>query len=621
MKFSLGSNIASLRAQRVLNATTNQTASVQERLSSGARINRASDDAASLAIANSLSAKSRIFTQGIRNFNDGTSAINIADSAMESLTGIAVRLKELATQSANGTFGYAQRASIDKEAQALSKEYNRIVRSTSFNNINLLDGSTTSIRLQGGIGVDASLAVNPVGDFQRNVSEGGFGAGSTGAAGFYSSYIIDLDNDGFADRVQSYIISNFDRGGIRVDFGNGDGTFRDARDYEVGYAPRGFTFADFNNDGLVDIAGVSSVSGAQETDIMLLKADKTFSLSRTAEPALANSFLSTTDFNNDGNIDLVVVDNGSSWSLRLGDGRGGFSQYGPTRSEAVGGGIAFGDLNGDGIEDALLTSHIGNTVLLSRNGQAFQTSVGGVGGGGTYYNSPVITDFNGDGKNDIGYLDPAGIVRTYLGDGQGGFGALQTSDITGGTAVSTAQWGYFNGDEHLDVVTSSAAGGTHMSFGDGAGRFSSGVHTTNGTDATFSLADVNGDGVLDYGEQDGTALTIQLGRTATSSFIEQFDLTSIAGARQGLRSAQNLIDRLARGRGSLGAFQSRLEAATAALGTAQLQTEAAQSRIMDADIATEAADLVRLNILQRAGASVLAQANLQPSLALKLLQN
>ena len=121
MPITLGSNIASLRGQRQLAKTSAELGTVFQRLSSGQRINKASDDAAGLSIADSLNAKSRIFNQGVRNLNDGLSLLSIADSAIENLSGIVIRLEELAEQSANGVYTNKQRKALDDEAQALSK--------------------------------------------------------------------------------------------------------------------------------------------------------------------------------------------------------------------------------------------------------------------------------------------------------------------------------------------------------------------------------------------------------------------------------------------------------------------------------------------------------------------
>jgi flagellin-like hook-associated protein FlgL len=141
---------------------TSQLSSVFERLSSGQRINRASDDAAGLAIADSLNAGSRIFNQALRNLNDGVSLFNIADSAIENLSGIMIRMEELAEQAASGTYGNQQRKALDGEAQALSKEYFRISKTTTFNGIALLSGTFDQINLQAGFG-DSSVLFGGVG--------------------------------------------------------------------------------------------------------------------------------------------------------------------------------------------------------------------------------------------------------------------------------------------------------------------------------------------------------------------------------------------------------------------------------------------------------------------------
>lgn len=98
MAATLGANIASLRGQRQEGRTSAELGTVFERLSNGQRISRASDDAAGLAIADSLNAKSRVFCQGVSNRIDGISLLSIADSAIESLSGITARLVELAEQ-------------------------------------------------------------------------------------------------------------------------------------------------------------------------------------------------------------------------------------------------------------------------------------------------------------------------------------------------------------------------------------------------------------------------------------------------------------------------------------------------------------------------------------------
>ena len=143
MPITLGSNIASLQAQRRLSTATDGLSRTYERLSSGQRINRASDDAAGLAIADSLKASQRIATVAIRNANDGISTIGIADSALSEIGNVLTRLAELAEQSANGVFSVTQRSALSNEFVALASEIERIATITTFNGVALLSGGST----------------------------------------------------------------------------------------------------------------------------------------------------------------------------------------------------------------------------------------------------------------------------------------------------------------------------------------------------------------------------------------------------------------------------------------------------------------------------------------------
>lgn len=142
MGIAIGSNIASLQAQRRLASATDALGRTFERLSSGQRINRASDDAAGLAIADSLRANQRIATVAIRNANDGISIIGIADAALSEIGSVLTRMAELAEQSANGVFSVTQRSALSEEFLALGSEIDRISRTTTFNGVVLLSGGS-----------------------------------------------------------------------------------------------------------------------------------------------------------------------------------------------------------------------------------------------------------------------------------------------------------------------------------------------------------------------------------------------------------------------------------------------------------------------------------------------
>ena len=173
MAITVGSNIASLRAQSRLDKTDRALGKTFEKLSSGFRINTASDDAAGLAIADDLKAKIRIGQIAVRNANDGISTISIADAALGEVQGVLSRLGELAEQSASGTFSSAQRSALQSEFTALSSEIERIAVTTEFNGIKLLSGST-SITLQ--VGFD-SAATSRVTIANSNGTLAGLGLG------------------------------------------------------------------------------------------------------------------------------------------------------------------------------------------------------------------------------------------------------------------------------------------------------------------------------------------------------------------------------------------------------------------------------------------------------------
>lgn len=176
MPITLGSNITSLQAQRRLGTATDALAKTYERLSSGQRINRASDDAAGLAIADSLKATARIAAVAVRNANDGISTIAIADSALGEIGNVLSRLAELSEQSANGVFSATQRSALQNEFTALGSEIERIAVTTEFNGVKLLSGgnelvlqvgfnsgSTSRISYQGVQGTLASLGLAATG--------------------------------------------------------------------------------------------------------------------------------------------------------------------------------------------------------------------------------------------------------------------------------------------------------------------------------------------------------------------------------------------------------------------------------------------------------------------------
>ena len=154
MPQTINTNLASLNAQRNLNASQSSLTTSMQRLSSGLRVNSAKDDAAGLAIAERMNTQVRGMNVAIRNANDGISLAQTAEGAMGKLGDNLQRMRELAVQFANDSNSTTDRAALNTEYQELSKENLRVIQNTKFNGKELLN-TTTSFQFQVGANTQA----------------------------------------------------------------------------------------------------------------------------------------------------------------------------------------------------------------------------------------------------------------------------------------------------------------------------------------------------------------------------------------------------------------------------------------------------------------------------------
>ncbi|MGE4291532.1 MAG: flagellin [Desulfovibrio sp.] len=144
MSLVVNNNLMANSASRYLTDAYSSLSSSTEKLSSGLRINSASDDAAGLAVRELMRSDISTLSQGVRNANDGISMIQTADGSLSVVDEKLIRMKELAEQAATGTYTSSQRAIIDNEYQAMASEITRIANSTDFNGIHLLNGNLSA---------------------------------------------------------------------------------------------------------------------------------------------------------------------------------------------------------------------------------------------------------------------------------------------------------------------------------------------------------------------------------------------------------------------------------------------------------------------------------------------
>jgi flagellin len=192
----INTNTAATLTANALTKNERAMSQAMERLSTGQRINSASDDAAGLAISSRMTSQINGLNMAVRNANDGISMIQTAEGAMEEVGSMLQRMRELTVQAASGTMTTSDKAALNIEFGALEDQIQEIAKNTEWNGTKILDGSQGSVNIQAGANANQTIAVqfadlNTIHGVGTENTEAGAGANSSGALDIFTN----LGND------------------------------------------------------------------------------------------------------------------------------------------------------------------------------------------------------------------------------------------------------------------------------------------------------------------------------------------------------------------------------------------------------------------------------------------
>jgi hypothetical protein len=319
----------------------------------------------------------------------------------------------------------------------------------------------------------------------------------------------DFRGDGNLDLA----VANFDSGddsSVSVMLGNGDGTFQSPVGYAIGPGPQTPVVGDFNGDGKLDLAvaygGGGAPVGSSGVAVLLGNGDGTFKPAITYPSGCGVTDGITADFNGDGNLDFLTVNQcASTISILLGNGDGTFQPHVDYSVGSVPTEAATGDFNGDGKLDIAVSNWQSGTVsiLLGNGDGTFQPAVTYGTGAAWGSNGVNIADMNGDGILDLvvpneGPLSVSynvGWVSVLLGKGDGTFATPVSYPLTGGAI--RAEVGDFDQDGKLDVAVVTNSSTLEILLGNGDGTFQKDLSFPTANPWNVVAADFNKDGRLD----------------------------------------------------------------------------------------------------------------------------
>lgn len=555
-------NLNAINANNKMNINVSGTKKATEKLSSGYQINRAGDNAAGLAISEKMRSQIRGLSQATKNANDGISLIQTAEGGLNETHSILQRMRELAVQSANGTYqDDTDREAIQLEVDALKSEIDRIASSTEYNGMKLLDGSlggtttgTTDFGARYGVLISANTFIdgaNKLNKLKENLSLEG--ATLTSSVNGVTVTLADAASGVGGENAQ------WDAAGTTLTINLKAG--QSYSQSQINDLIKNATMAKADAAGTPQASTPADVELKLKSGVFTFQKAETFKTSAGVRAAsddtnLVDYLINGTD-QNDGYADTIKFTS---------------NNYGEdTRKLKIATDVAAGkewvatttaNNEGTGIKDGEFTLHLAT---------------------GVEYTEEDIQNL----------LKQAGLDYTVT---------LTDSKTPDGDKTFYAQKVVAEADATAIVIGKTTAGA-----GLGSDKL-----TGTGKGLTFQIG---ANGVEDQ------RVTLSVGdMSSTSIGVGGADVSTQDAANKAIDMVDAAVKTVSMQRAGLGALQNRLEYTVNNLTTTNENLTAAESQIRDTDMATEMINYTKNNILQQASQAMLAQANQQPQAILQLLQ-
>ena len=603
----INTNIAAISAQFNLNKVQSEMDTAMERLSSGQRINSASDDAAGMAVATRMESQIKGLAMAMKNAGDAQALVDTTEGAHEEVTNILQRLREIAVQSANGTNVTSDRQNLNDEVTQLVSEINRISQHTTWNGVKILDGSFTQKNFQ--IGSEANQSISLDVDSVSSAALGahklsGVVSQATAATNGRDGQTLTVSGSLGSSDVT---VSANATAKSTADAVNAATSTTGVSATAISKAVIWGADAASNLDLKVNGTNLSSVTLSSQTDLRALR-DAFNAKSATTGVTAAmgaddGSVVLTHSTGEDIKVETLSTSNVSANIQGLNASGTSINTESAAASALLtaSGTLASGEtlaitLSAAGETDETITLTATGTTIATDLMAASKDDQSATSEYTLTYGSADVTITRADGKSFN--------VSTVLTQGGGTDLLLDIEDTQVGV-VSSANSATSSAQSILIGAESMADSGNTTSIG---GQ----VEYTSSSAFTVSNGDSNTD---DEGEE-----FISGSQGSSLSKISDISVATADGALAAISTIDGALEKINAERADLGAVSNRLDYTMNNLGSIKVNTEASLSRVMDADFAVETSNLTKAQILSQAATAMLAQANASKQAVLSLLQ-